>query len=74
MNAAADTFAARRRLSMRNQFALAAVVTAAAVAVAMLARSSVQVTNGDITRAAVSPYEMMLGARDLPIQPIDQPF
>jgi hypothetical protein len=60
---------------MRKYIGIGTIAAVIALGFVVWARSGV-VTNADIVRssAAVSPYDMMIGSKNLPVQHIENPM
>jgi hypothetical protein len=61
---------------MRRYLGLAIVVAAIALGFGLWARSGVIPTSAETARSSsgISPYEMMSGAKDLPVQHVQDPL
>jgi len=66
----------RWRLAMRRYIALALMIAITTLATVLWPRSSVEVTNATTVRpdAAISPHEIMLRSKDLPVEHMENPM
>jgi hypothetical protein len=61
---------------MRRYIALSLMIAIATLATVLWPRSSVEMTNARTARpgAAVSPHEIMLRSKDLPVEHVESPM
>jgi hypothetical protein len=61
---------------MRRYIALSLMIAIATLATVLWPRSSVEVTNATTAQpgAAVSPHEIMLKSKDLPVEHVESPM